>query len=108
MKQMRVRELPNAINESVFAISYRYIRLTPAYFFVIVANELALKWTYDHSVFQPGIIDHITCNKYWYRNILYANNWYPFSEMCMIWSWYMANDMQFYVVAIILLILSKR
>lgn len=28
--------------------------------------------------------------------------------MCMIWSWYLANDMQLYVIAIILLILSTR
>ncbi|XP_063695902.1 nose resistant to fluoxetine protein 6-like [Culicoides brevitarsis] len=108
VKQVRTTKLPNAVNETVFAIIYRYIRLTPAYFFVIVTNELALKWTFDRSVFQPSIIDHITCNKYWYRNIFYVNNWYPFREMCMIWSWYMANDMQFYIVAIILLILSKR
>lgn len=106
-KQERIRS-SNAVSETLFAVIYRYLRLTPAYLFVIVINELALKKTYDGSVFQPGIIDHITCDKYWYRNILYINNWYPFSEMCMIWSWYLANDMQFYFVAIVLLIASKR
>lgn len=102
------RKLGNPVQEATFAIIYRYLRLTPAYFFVVVGNELALRWTYDKSVFQPGIIDHITCNQYWYRNIFYVNNWFPFNEMCMIWSWYLANDMQFYIIAIILLVLSKR
>ncbi|XP_053693261.1 nose resistant to fluoxetine protein 6-like [Sabethes cyaneus] len=87
---------------------YRFLRLTPAYLFVIILNELALKWTYGRSVFTPGIIDHITCHEYWWRNILYINNWYPFSEMCMIWSWYLANDMQFYIIAIIMLSLAVR
>lgn len=64
--------------------------------------------TYDRSVFTPGLTDHINCNQYWWRNILYINNWYPFSQMCMIWSWYLANDMQLYVIAIVLLILSTR
>uniref|UniRef100_A0A182SJT8 Acyltransferase 3 domain-containing protein n=1 Tax=Anopheles maculatus TaxID=74869 RepID=A0A182SJT8_9DIPT len=65
-------------------------------------------WTYDRSVFTPGIIDHITCDRFWWRNILYVNNWFPFTEMCMIWSWYLANDMQFYVIAIVLLMISSR
>lgn len=108
IKQERVRKLPNAVNESVLAILYRYLRLTPTYIFVLIVDEIALKWTYDNSVFQPAMIDHITCNKYWYRNILYINNWYPFSEICMLWSWYLANDMQFYIIAIILLVISKR
>ncbi|XP_062560409.1 uncharacterized protein LOC134224821 isoform X3 [Armigeres subalbatus] len=97
-----------ACSNIVYSIVYRFIRLTPTYLFVIIFNELALKWTYGRSVFTPGIIDHITCNKYWWRNILYINNWYSFSEMCMIWSWYLANDMQFYVIAIIILTISSR
>lgn len=28
--------------------------------------------------------------------------------MCLMWSWYLANDFQFYIVAIVLLILSTR
>ncbi|XP_053671121.1 O-acyltransferase like protein [Anopheles nili] len=91
-----------------FSIVYRYLRLTPVYWFTLVANELILKWTYDRSVFTPGIIDHITCDRFWWRNIFYVNNWYPFTEMCMIWSWYLANDMQFYVIAIVLLMISSR
>lgn len=89
-------------------IIYRYLRLTPVYLVAIVANELSLKYTYNQSVFSPSIYDHVTCHHYWWRNILYINNWYPFQELCMIWSWYLANDMQFYLMAIFLLILSTR
>ncbi|XP_052863293.1 O-acyltransferase like protein [Anopheles cruzii] len=97
-----------ASRKTCLSILYRYLRLTPVYWFTIVANEVILKWTYDRSVFTPGIIDHITCDRFWWRNILYVNNWFPFSEMCMIWSWYLANDMQFYVIAIVLLMISSR
>ncbi|XP_058055598.1 O-acyltransferase like protein [Anopheles bellator] len=97
-----------ATRKTCLSILYRYLRLTPVYWFTIVANEVILKWTYDRSVFTPGIIDHITCDRFWWRNILYVNNWFPFSEMCMIWSWYLANDMQFYVIAIVLLMISSR
>ncbi|XP_058446919.1 nose resistant to fluoxetine protein 6 isoform X2 [Malaya genurostris] len=96
------------VHRVYLSVLYRFLRLTPAYFFVITFNELALKWTYGKSVFTPGITDDVTCHKFWWRNILYINNWYPFDEMCMIWSWYLANDMQFYVVALTLLALSTR
>ncbi|XP_050100835.1 O-acyltransferase like protein [Anopheles aquasalis] len=100
--------LAGATRKTGLSILYRYLRLTPVYWFTIVANEVILKWTYDRSVFTPGIIDHITCDRFWWRNILYINNWFTFGEMCMVWSWYLANDMQFYVIAIVLLMLSSR
>ncbi|XP_068629079.1 nose resistant to fluoxetine protein 6-like [Battus philenor] len=87
---------------------YRIVRLTPAYAFVIGVNELALRYTHDRTVFEPAIFDHITCDLFWWRNLLYINNLYPQKEMCMVWSWYMANDTQFYVVGIILLLISVK
>ncbi|XP_055693335.1 nose resistant to fluoxetine protein 6 [Lutzomyia longipalpis] len=96
------------ICKSILLVVYRYLRLTPAYLFVIIANEVSLRFTYDASVFAPGLIDHITCHNFWWRNILYVNNWFPFHELCMIWSWYLANDMQFYIMAVLLLIFATR
>lgn len=66
------------------------------------------RYIVNGSLFTPGMRDHVTCEQYWWRNILYINNWYPLREFCMIWSWYLANDMQFYIIAILLLTLSVR
>lgn len=87
---------------------YRVVRLTPAYAFVIGINELALRYTHDHTVFEPAMFDHINCERYWWRNLLYINNFFPQKEMCMVWSWYMANDTQFYVIGVILLLISVK
>ncbi|XP_055297842.1 uncharacterized protein LOC129566166 isoform X2 [Sitodiplosis mosellana] len=94
--------------QSFLLVIYRYIRLTPVYFMVIIINAVTLKYVYNKSVFTPGLPDHITCPNYWWRNILYIQIWFPFSQLCMLWSWYLADDMQFYIWAIIILILSKR
>nr|CAD7580803.1 unnamed protein product [Timema californicum] len=67
-----------------------------------------MRWTHNTSVFEPNVLDHINCENYWWRNALYLNNLFPRSEMCMLWSWYMANDTQFYVLGIFLLMLSVR
>lgn len=39
---------------------------------------------------------------------MYIQTWFPFPQLCMLWSWYLADDMQFYVWAIVILIFSKR
>lgn len=92
----------------VTLILYRFLRLTPAYLFAIGLNELILSYTHNNSVFSPAIYDHVTCAKYWWRNALYVNNFYPQREFCMLWSWYLANDMQFYIIAVVLLMFAVR
>ncbi|KAJ8680792.1 hypothetical protein QAD02_016579, partial [Eretmocerus hayati] len=87
-------------------VLYRFIRLTPSYLFVLGLELVSMKYSMSTTVFSPHIIDHLTCEKYWWRNVLYVNSLYPRSEMCMLWSWYMANDMQFYILGMILLLLS--
>jgi peptidoglycan/LPS O-acetylase OafA/YrhL len=89
-------------------IFYRFIRLTPVYLVVIVFTELSLKHVYNESVFAPGLSDHLTCENYWWRNIFYINNFYPLTETCLMWSWYLANDFQFYIVSVVLLIFTSR
>ncbi|XP_012156246.1 uncharacterized protein LOC101448338 [Ceratitis capitata] len=101
------RFLKRSMKDTGFLLLYRYIRLTPAYLFVIFFNDFTLRQTFNNSVFQPNVAAD-TCSSYWWRNILYVNNFYPLSEICMIWSWYMANDMQFFVMASLLLVLSTR
>ncbi|XP_076252786.1 nose resistant to fluoxetine protein 6-like isoform X2 [Rhynchophorus ferrugineus] len=89
-------------------IVYRFLRLTPAYFLVLNVNEIIMKNIHSNSVFSPAIFDHVTCKKYWWRNVLYINNFFPQQEFCMLWSWYLANDSQFYVIASILLIIAVK
>lgn len=107
-RQTCTKEVKDNIFEFIKLLFYRIVRLTPAYLFVIGFNELVLRYSHNNSVFEPTIIDHVTCDKYWWRNILYINNMFPQSEMCMIWSWYMANDTQFFIIGITLLLISKR
>ncbi|XP_011170992.1 nose resistant to fluoxetine protein 6 [Solenopsis invicta] len=100
--------LKTSFTKFVIMVLYRFVRLTPAYLFVLGMNEIAIKQAQAKTVFSPIIIDHLTCEKFWWRNALYLNSLYPRTEMCMMWSWYMANDTQFYVLGILLLLLSVK
>ncbi|XP_071564857.1 nose resistant to fluoxetine protein 6-like isoform X2 [Temnothorax nylanderi] len=78
----------------------RYIRLTPTYLTVIGIADLSSAWFNKTS--QSYERSHETCAKYWWRNLLYIHNFFGMDEMCMSWSWYLSNDMQFYVIAMAL------
>ena len=42
------------------------------------------------------------CQKYWWTNLLYINNFWRFDleQTCLAWTWYMSTDMQFFLIAI--------
>ncbi|GBM82276.1 Nose resistant to fluoxetine protein 6, partial [Araneus ventricosus] len=48
------------------------------------------------------------CTKNWWWNLLYINNFQPQGEQCFPWAWYLANDMQFYIISPLFLITLWR
>ncbi|XP_075226841.1 O-acyltransferase like protein [Lycorma delicatula] len=89
-------------------IAYRFGRLTSPYLFVLGVTQISMKWFHYNSIFEPPAADHINCPNYWWRNILYINTLFPVKDMCMLWSWYLADDTQFYVLGAILLIMAVK
>ncbi|KAL0276270.1 UNVERIFIED_CONTAM: hypothetical protein PYX00_003876 [Menopon gallinae] len=89
-------------------VTYRIVRLTPPYLVVLVLTYLTGRWFYFNSVFESPVGDHFTCPRYWWRNVLYINTLFPVNQMCMIWSWYLADDTQFYFLGLMILLISSR
>ena len=84
---------------------HRYLRLTPTLAFVMF-----FWWSMSPHLFSTArgaTIDTGNCEKYWWSNLLYINNFYPYqlNSECIGWVWYLANDMQFYVISPIVLCL---
>lgn len=59
-------------------ISYR---LTAPYLFMLGVVEVTMKWFAHNAVFEPPAMDHETCPKYWWRNLLYINTLFPVEQM---------------------------
>ena len=84
---------------------HRYLRLTPTYAFV-----LFFAWFLtSHLAYGPNLMKipyTEQCAKTWWTNLLYINNIYPWKMMdsCVSWTWYLANDMQFYIISPLVLI----
>ncbi|XP_076301815.1 nose resistant to fluoxetine protein 6-like [Lasioglossum baleicum] len=83
----------------------RFIRLTPAYLIVILIAILNYTYYEKTSTYQMYESPSYHCSKYWWRNLLYINNFYSWDELCLSWSWYIGNDMQFFIYGTILLML---
>ncbi|XP_055389998.1 nose resistant to fluoxetine protein 6-like [Condylostylus longicornis] len=111
----KLKKLSKGVNEVTAGtfhflglVGYRFVRLTAPYMFVLGIVEVSMKYLASNSVFEPPTLDHVNCPKYWWRNVLYINTLFPVDDMCMLWSWYLANDTQFYIIGAIILIVAVR
>lgn len=90
---------------------HRILRLTPTYMFVLFffwfLTVHLTKGPKTPTIAGPGTSAYQSCVDYWWSNLLYINNFVPssFSKECMGWTWYLANDMQFFVITPMFLIL---
>ena len=80
---------------------HRYLRLTPA-LGVLMGFSMFLPVYMTPFAYKTGSLDN-TCDKYWWYNILYINNFKQDAGRCVGHVWYLANDMQFFLLAPILL-----
>ncbi|KAI6183960.1 hypothetical protein M3Y97_00544800 [Aphelenchoides bicaudatus] len=84
----------------------RYLRLTPVYVFVMVLEITIFSYISEGPFWRP--IETNFCKNSWWVNLLYLNNFIKQDDSCMGWSWYLANDFQFYCFAPILIILLYK
>ncbi|XP_048777960.2 nose resistant to fluoxetine protein 6-like [Ostrea edulis] len=80
---------------------HRFWRLTPVYMMVIGMYVTI----YPHLIFGPNKPqpDEI-CKRVWWKNLLYIDNLFGLKDLCLGWSWYLNNDMQFYIVSPLLIV----
>lgn len=110
---LTLRQMSKRRHWKVFSLYYvhRVIRLTPTYAFVLffywfVSVHFQPSPVYTVSL-SPGGHWYETCRSYWWTNLLYINNLHPWglTDECMEWTWYLANDMQFFVLAPLMIVL---
>ena len=89
---------------------HRYLRLTMVYAFLLffwwtLTVHLGNGPTWRAAAGEGSDLQQ-NCEKYWWTNFLYINNLYPWSlaDECMGWTWYLSNDMQFYILAPLIII----
>ncbi|CAK9821818.1 Nose resistant to fluoxetine protein 6 [Anthophora retusa] len=101
-------KLKTQVHQYFSSLVKRYIRLTPPYAVMIMISILNFNWYEKVSLFYYSEEIHVKCSTYWWRNLLYINNFFDWNELCLSWSWYLSNDMQFFMFGSFLMILSTR
>ncbi|XP_052790475.1 nose resistant to fluoxetine protein 6-like isoform X1 [Mya arenaria] len=84
---------------------HRFWRLTPPYMLFLMFYIPLVKHWGNGPIWPQQGIEINDCKDTWWTNLLYVNNLVRTDKMCMGWSWYLANDMQFYVISPLMLIL---
>ena len=84
---------------------HRYLRLTMVYAFVVFFQHLIVHLSDGplsiNLSTSPDNQTYKNCDAYWWTNLIYISSFYPWRmrDVCMLWTWSLANDMQFYVIS---------
>eukprot|EP00040_Diaphanoeca_grandis_P026045 m.145211 g.145211 ORF g.145211 m.145211 type:complete len:645 (+) comp30428_c0_seq2:1589-3523(+) len=91
-------------------ILLRFLRLTPLYAFILLFYTYIVPHLSSGPVWYRMHQDTALCRDTWWANLLYINDFYPtsFHSTCMSWSWYLANDMQFFILGLLILTIYLR
>jgi peptidoglycan/LPS O-acetylase OafA/YrhL len=95
----------------VGSVVHRFLRLSPAYLFVIMTYTALGPYLGDGPFwFNMKSGNTEPCERYWWTNLLYINNFHPkvYADQCVPWTWYLANDMQFFIIGVIITVAFHR
>lgn len=103
LKEMKKRNGARNFNWGMFYF-HRFWRLTPPYMLFLMLYAPLMKYWSDGPMWPQKGVEINECEGNWWQNLLYINNLIDPEKMCMAWSWYLANDMQFYILSPLMLI----
>ncbi|XP_050546637.1 nose resistant to fluoxetine protein 6-like [Daktulosphaira vitifoliae] len=87
----------------------RYVRLTATMAVVITYSTIYLPGMNNGPMWNMVITKPVEiCNKNWWKNVLYIQNWFGFENMCFTNTYQLAVDFQLYILAIPLIYLLRK
>ena len=89
------------------AVLHRWIRLFPLYAFVmLITTGILPLFASGPTYFLYVDGDLSSCEEIWWAHFLYVNNFFGVPplpvNLCLGWTWYLANDFQFFLLAALL------
>jgi len=106
LSYLTLKELRQGKMKVVAAVILRYIRLTPSLALAMLIYYQI--WQYfGFGPFAANFQDSVTrrCDGSWWSELTYTMNFVPFDsdKVCMGWTWYLGDDMIFFVISILIL-----
>ncbi|XP_075168239.1 nose resistant to fluoxetine protein 6-like [Haematobia irritans] len=85
------------------SVFHRYLRLVPLYLVVMAVVDLLFVYIGKVSVYDINEKFDENCANYWWRNLFFIQNLFDHKDMCVNWTWSLACEMQYFLIATILL-----
>lgn len=101
-----MREMEKTKGQMNWGLFYfhRFWRLTPPYMLVLFVDVALVRYFGDGPLWPEGGFEFDFCEDTWWTNLLYINNLVKTDKSCFGWAWYLANDMQFFVLSPLMLV----
>uniref|UniRef100_A0A0K0FNJ8 NRF domain-containing protein n=1 Tax=Strongyloides venezuelensis TaxID=75913 RepID=A0A0K0FNJ8_STRVS len=112
-KQLK-RNRRQTLSFKTFVMMYvhRIIRLSPSYYMAVAFYTWVFLPTFLNNMplfILTSFKNSNSCDKYWWANFLYINNYVSVKNQCYLISWYLATDLQIFLFfPVILVPLAKN
>ncbi|KAJ8954783.1 hypothetical protein NQ318_014894 [Aromia moschata] len=92
-----------------YIVFMRYMRLTPAYAFIIFFTGTIFYHTGNGALWNAVVGTEVRdCRSNWWTNVLYISNYVNEDHMCMPHSWYLPCDFHYFMIAVGLTYIIKK
>ncbi|XP_012154768.1 nose resistant to fluoxetine protein 6 [Ceratitis capitata] len=108
LKEIRNNNFPQNIKLFGRLLLQRYLRLTPMLIITMVLTDVIYDLINTYSPFYLGANSGYYCKQRWWHNVLYIQNFLDMKDICCSWTWYLACEMQFYILITALLFLYAK
>ena len=85
---------------------HRYVRVTPATMLIIALSMFLYRFGDGPIWFEATKRAHESCKVNWWRHLLHVANFIDTRSMCFIHYWFISADMQLFLVAPLLMLLT--
>ncbi|XP_070174525.1 uncharacterized protein [Littorina saxatilis] len=78
---------------------HRLTRLLPCYYIALATYTVLVPYFGNGPLWKGTDSRLARCHDHWWANALFFSNFYKANDMCMSWSYYLVNDLQFYFIS---------
>ncbi|XP_068620415.1 nose resistant to fluoxetine protein 6-like [Battus philenor] len=90
------------------AVILRFLRITPTYALVLATVSTVIRHIGNGPLWDLIVVKQShDCRNNWWAHILYVQNYVYYDGFCMQESWYLAADMQLFIVGVLTCVLLR-